>query len=1686
MKNKVHKNRKIIFLTILSLILQFFSIQPAWSAELSLGDEFSFGQMQVRIDNFGIASTDIGGANPQLIGLQETNPLQAGEDYYVFCKLILSDCRDLTTTEQGLQLDLPAEFSLNGSNGQQIAISVTPQDDEGNPGPSFIGAICKIENNKAVLYFQEELKNYDGVWMYFYVGSNLNSDQVISENKKTLEFGLSTLGTSKYSYKEDFYLKPEHISPPSLKKEGSSFNKETHEVSWKVTVKATDTPITTKSVITLIDEFDNSFQEFLSAKISYPGKSNVPLTNAELTQSLIDTTTQLTYTLGTLPNDEFISLEPGEEMVLEVITKVKDAVFTNASNNGKNIPLKNTAFLSRAGNLLEGTQKESASISVQVNWISKDGKKDPSNINKLDWTITLNTHHMNLKDYTLKDWIPEGLNYDISTPIILTNKDTNTSSLLTLGNNSLGDLILQNTSEANDDLNVDGKTGSDEIKSLEQILFTFNSDTTATYELRYSTLITNPAQFWNQNRNPMFYNIAGIGKAPDYYKSFKGVGITSSMVSKSGTYDASQEIITWTIIFNANKNEVENPTLKDLFKDTLNTSEDKKIIQTFIPNSLKLSKQGDTNKVLLDSTGSVPVSGLSATYAYTNEEDTETIEVNLAGTINEPWELTYQTKVENTYHTATNQESARYPNEVLFNGKIPTGGDYPTSSASASVLLKSKVIDKTPISYNYAAKEAKWVITINQNNMSLPYNASTPLKITEHLPNGHILENLKLYEGTTATGTDYASDTSLGVLEKEVDLNGKKVATYTFKQGINKPYTFLITTKIPDEVAEELFKVQGDYTLSNTATIEGSVIPTPQQSQASMKIKNPTITKDGKQVTNDAPITWEILINPNRIQIAHPTIVDKLPYGLEIDPTSIKLYKMTIRDEDIKVSETNPQIIQSIGTPLTITPKDYVLTTYKNDLAQECSQLTFYVPSENGIGTSVIQECYKLVFDTDVVIAGKTIPFSNTAQLQGESLDTTLEDKVQNVTSNFSSSGGGTLKYKGKIALKKVDVKNTNLKLEGALFALYKNGVDTGRRVTTDENGEAFFDRLKVDSNVYYQIVEVKQPEGYKLPAIDLSQIEKNYLSDSVFQKTLVITNEAAGYPISFTKVDSETNESLSGSIFKLYTQSDYNLNKLENAFTSITTSLLGEVYFPSVPYGQYILKEETAPIGYNLSTQVYDVTVTKTGEVTLSPKGASAPQLTTLPNNRIKGNIQITKKNVKGQPIANVTYALYKDTYTPGQLPLTTQTTNQQGEVIFNGLSYGKYEVIELSAPSQYAIDATPLAFNIEEEGRTYEKEVINGFRGDYMIYAKKEDSAGKPLGGAKFSLLNEGGSELAVAFTHPTTGIAEFTNITYGTYTLKEVVPPTYYVFGKNTEQSFTLTPEQKDKTVTFINDLGQDGRIKVIKTDKQAKPLKGAIFTLYNKEGEPVHSATSVANGEALFNNVVYGKYTLKETKAPSGYIKSNDILEVNVINNALLTYTIINKPEDTTPSNPGGSGGGSLPQKPIEPTPPEHELPLEEEKPTEKPKETPREPSNNIPLEIINHPVTKEKIPTQVIEIPTTGEKIYLEVTVNPETNEIIPTGLKVNPTTGEKSPINLEELNHLLQGQNKTGMSNTADIPKPQALDSQSNSKHTGSTKKTLPQAGGPLDTKALVLAGILLISVGFGFVWKCKKTKNEI
>ena len=102
---------------------------------------------------------------------------------------------------------------------------------------------------------------------------------------------------------------------------------------------------------------------------------------------------------------------------------------------------------------------------------------------------------------------------------------------------------------------------------------------------------------------------------------------------------------------------------------------------------------------------------------------------------------------------------------------------------------------------------------------------------------------------------------------------------------------------------------------------------------------------------------------------------------------------------------------------------------------------------------------------------------------------------------------------------------------------------------------------------------------------------------------------------------------------------------------------------------------------------------------------------------------------------------------------------------------------------------------------------------------------------------------------------------------------------------EESFGNLVDNYNKNETTIN---------ILKKEKDTKKvLPNAEFSILDENKEEVYTGlVTDKNGKISISQVMPGKYYIKETKAPSGYVKYKELIEVNVKLNEIANITINN--------------------------------------------------------------------------------------------------------------------------------------------------------------------------------------------------
>ncbi|WP_208423111.1 SpaA isopeptide-forming pilin-related protein [Latilactobacillus fragifolii] len=342
----------------------------------------------------------------------------------------------------------------------------------------------------------------------------------------------------------------------------------------------------------------------------------------------------------------------------------------------------------------------------------------------------------------------------------------------------------------------------------------------------------------------------------------------------------------------------------------------------------------------------------------------------------------------------------------------------------------------------------------------------------------------------------------------------------------------------------------------------------------------------------------------------------------------------------------------------------------------------------------------------------------------------------------------------------------------------------------------------------------------------------------------------AAGQ-IKVTKIDETTKKPLKNAEF---TVTDNNGQKQVK-----TTDANGVATFNILQGLTYDLKETKTPTGYHGGFEQKGITLANNGQVFSYTVG----------NTLNKGTIKIHKVDQDGKALKGAEFTL----------------TDNTGKKVVSITDNKGYAAFKLDANKTYSLDETKLpagyhggfhkdGITVANDGQTFEYSVSNILnRGTVKVH--KVDQDGKVLKGAEFTLTDNNGKKTVA--TTDDKGYAAFNLEANKTYALDETKNPVGYN-GSFHKAGITVTKDQQVFDYTAKNTLNK-GTIKVLKVDQDGKTLKGAEFTLTDKDGKKVVKTTD-DKGEADFEIVANNTYDLKETKNPTGYNGSFEQKDITI--------------------------------------------------------------------------------------------------------------------------------------------------------------------------------------------------------------
>ena len=359
-------------------------------------------------------------------------------------------------------------------------------------------------------------------------------------------------------------------------------------------------------------------------------------------------------------------------------------------------------------------------------------------------------------------------------------------------------------------------------------------------------------------------------------------------------------------------------------------------------------------------------------------------------------------------------------------------------------------------------------------------------------------------------------------------------------------------------------------------------------------------------------------------------------------------------------------------------------------------------------------------------------------------------------------------------------------------------------------------------------------------------------------------------YRIVINKVDAETKKPLAGSVFKV---TDPDGNEFRLAPTGADGSTISDEIKDSLAAkGTFKIQEETAPEGYELSTDVTEVTVTESGVIR------------TIENKKRSTEFKATKvwagdQDASKRPAAK--FQLKRDGANYGDAKDVPQAG---GEVSWTNLPYyqdGKNE------PSVYTVEETGV------EGTGYEvaysdqtatsATVTNTYRNTEFkatkVWAGDQDATKRPA--VKFQLKRDGANYGDAKDVPQAGGEVSWSNLPY--YQDGKTDPSVYTVEETGVEGTgYDVAYSDQTATSATVTNTYRSTEFKATKVwagDQDASKRPAVKFQL-KRDGANYGDAKDVpqAGGEVTWSNLPYyqdGKteasvYTVEElTETPNGY-------------------------------------------------------------------------------------------------------------------------------------------------------------------------------------------------------------------------
>lgn len=330
---------------------------------------------------------------------------------------------------------------------------------------------------------------------------------------------------------------------------------------------------------------------------------------------------------------------------------------------------------------------------------------------------------------------------------------------------------------------------------------------------------------------------------------------------------------------------------------------------------------------------------------------------------------------------------------------------------------------------------------------------------------------------------------------------------------------------------------------------------------------------------------------------------------------------------------------------------------------------------------------------------------------------------------------------------------------------------------------------------------------------------------------------------------------------------------------TDMTLDADGNIHVSGLPQGSYYWKETTTANGYALKTKT-DVTV----EADKTSKTVVDNQRTSVD----KGELVIYKTDESGKKYlsgAKFEITAAEDIVVSGGITIRkkgdiidTVTTDENGKAVITKDIYQgySYTVTEIEAPKGYSLNSEPQTVKIATDTADFGSEVsVKNSPWTAPFIITKKNLGGELLPNCEFEILDENERQITTGITDEN-GIATF-SLGYGKYFYHEIAAPEEYIID-DTLYPFEITEEGVSVYAEMTNYL-KEGSIKVTKTttgNLNVKDIGFIVKGISDTNSDIERELFTDENGEALFENLPIGKYTVTEdgSTVPAAYLTADE--------------------------------------------------------------------------------------------------------------------------------------------------------------------------------------------------------------------